>query len=289
MNRTFLSAFQREPSPFAIILGTNEIASAIAVHLCRSGWATVLLHDPLLPVTRRAMAFHDALFDDRTMVEEIRGERADTAREIASIVGKPKCVAVTWLGFTDLLAFGSPLVLVDARLQKTEVTPNLRNLAAITVGLGPNFSVGSDCDIAVDTQSERCGAAIEAGPARAPAGRSRLAGDAAAARFVHADRNGLWHTPIEIGTRVFKGVVLGHLDELPVESPTDGIVRGIVRDGLDVPAGVELLEIDRYARRGSWTGMDERGCRIADATVKAIRVKVLERVAAIVSRTTLQH
>ena len=40
---------------------------------------------------------------------------------------------------------------------------------------------------------------------------------------------------------------------------------------------------------GSWTGMDERGSRIADATVKAIKVKVLELVAAIVSRTTLQH
>jgi hypothetical protein len=288
MNRTFLSAFQREPSPFAVILGTNETASAVAVYLCRAGWSTVLTHDSLLPVIRRAMAFHDALFDDRAMVEEIRGERADTPREIANVVGKPKCVAVTWLGLTDLLAFGSPLVLVDARMQKTEFTPNLRNLAAITVGLGPNFLVGSNCDIAVDTQSKRCGTATEAAPARAPAGRSRPAGGAGIERFVHADRNGRWHTPIEIGTRVFKGVVLGFLDELPVRSPTDGIVCGIVRDGLDVPAGVELLEIDRYARRGSWTGMDQRGCQIADATIKAIKIKVLELVAAIVSRTTLQ-
>jgi hypothetical protein len=83
--------------------------------------------------------------------------------------------------------------------------------------------------------------------------------------------------------------VLGHLDELPVRSPADGIVRGIVRGGLDVPAGVELFEIDRYARRASWIGMDQQSCRIADATVKAIKVKVLELVATIVRRTTRQH
>src|SRR5262245_23864536 len=127
MNRTFLSAFERAPSPFAIILGTNETASAVAVHLCRSGWSTVLTHDPLLPVVRRAMAFHDALFDDRAVVEEIHGERADTPREIADVAGKPKCVAVTWLGLADLLAFGSPLVLVDARMQTPDVVPNLRH------------------------------------------------------------------------------------------------------------------------------------------------------------------
>jgi xanthine dehydrogenase accessory factor len=287
MNRTFLSAFERTPLPFAIVLGTNEIASAVAVHLCRSGWATVLTHDPLLPVIRRSMAFHDALFEDCARVEEIRGERADTPREIVEVVGRPKRVAVTWLGLTDLLAFGLPFVLVDARMQKTEVTPNLRNLAAITVGLGPNFSVGSDCDIAVDTQSERFGAAMEA-PGRAPASRSRLVGSVVAERFVHTNRNGLWHTPVEIGTRVFKGVVLGYLDEMPVQSPADGVVCGIVRDGLDVPAGVELFEIDRYARRRSWIGMNQRGCRIADATVKAVKIRVLELVAEIVRRTTLQ-
>jgi hypothetical protein len=286
MTPAFLSAYQREPSPFAIILGTNEIASAVAVHLCRSGWSTVLLHDPLLPVIRRAMSFHDALFDDRAVVEEIRGERADTASEIASIVDKPKRVAVSWLGLSDLLAFGSPLVLVDARMHKDQVTPNLRNLAGITVGLGPYFLAGSNCDIAVETQSEQRG--VEANQSAAADGRSCLS-RAGLERFVCSDRSGRWHTPIEIGTRVFKGVVLGHLDELPVPSPTDGIVRGIVRDGLDVPAGVELLEIDRYGRRALWTGMDERGCRIADATAKAIKIKVLDLVAAVVRRTSLQH
>jgi hypothetical protein len=289
MTQAFLSAFRSDPSPFAIILGANEIASAVAVHLRRIGWSVLLSHDPLLPVIRRAMAFHDALFDDRPMVEEIRGERVETAREIADAVDAPNCVAVTWLGLADLLAFGAPLVLVDARMQKHHVIPDLRNLAGITVGLGPNFAVGTNCDIAVETQPERCGVVIKAGRTRAPDGRSRLLGGVGAERFVYSDQIGRWHTPVESGTRVFKGVVLGYLDRLPVRSPIDGVVRGIARDGLDVPAYVKLLEIDPRGRHASWTGIDEHGRRIAEATVSAIKVKVAQLAAAILRSTTLLH
>jgi xanthine dehydrogenase accessory factor len=289
MTQAFLSAFRSDPSPFAIILGTNEIASAVAVHLRRIGWSVVLSHDPLLPVIRRAMAFHDALFDDRPMVEEIGGERAEMAREIAAVVDTPDRVAVTWLGLADLLAFGSPLVLIDARMQKHEVIPDLRNLAGITVGLGPNFVVGANCDIAVETQPAQCGVVVKAGRTRAADGRSRLLGGVGAERFVYSDQMGRWHTPIEIGTRVFKGVLLGHLDRLPVRSPIDGVVRGIVRDGLDVPAYVKLLEIDPRGREASWTGIDERGHSIAEATIGAIKVQVMQLAGTFLRGSTLLH
>jgi xanthine dehydrogenase accessory factor len=289
MTQAFLSAFRSDPSPFAIILGTNEIASAVAVHLRRIGWSVVLSHDPLLPVIRRAMAFHDALFDDHSTVEEIRGERVETAREIAHAVDAPNCVAVTWLGLADLLALGSPLVLVDARMQKHHVIPDLRNLAGITVGLGPNFMVGTNCDMAVETRPAQCGLVIKAGRTQASDGRSRLLGGVGAERFVYSDQIGRWHTPVEIGTRVFKGVVLGYLDRLPVRAPIDGVVRGIARDGLSVPAYVKLLEIDPRGRDASWTGIDEHGRRIADATVKAIKVTVMQLAAAILRGATLLH
>jgi xanthine dehydrogenase accessory factor len=289
MTQAFLSALRSAPSPFAIILGTNEIASAVAVHLRRIGWSVVLSHDPLLPVIRRAMAFHDALFDDHSMVEEILGERVETAWEIADVVDVPDRVAVTWLGLADLLALGSPLVLVDARMQKNHAVPDLRNLAGITIGLGPNFVVGTNCDIAVETQPGQCGVVIRAGRTRAPDGRSRLLGGIGAERFVYSDQMGRWRTPVEIGTRVFRGVVLGYLDRLPVRAPIDGVVRGIVRDGLDVPAYVKLLEIDPRGRDAAWTGIDERGRSIAEATISAIKVKVAQLAAAVLRGSTLLH
>lgn len=81
---------------------------------------------------------------------------------------------------------------------------------------------------------------------------------------------------IEIGMRVFKGFVVGHLDDCVVQAPIDGLVRGIVRDATRVPANVKLLEIDPRGRRARWTGMDERGRAIAEATLRAIRLHVAQ-------------
>ncbi len=174
-------------------------------------------------------------------------------------------------------------------MHKHHVIPDLRNLARIAVGLGPNFVVGKNCDIAVETQPGQCGLVIKAGRTRAPDGRARLLGGIGAERFVYSDQVGRWHTPVEIGTRIFKGVVLGYLDRLPVRAPIDGVVRGIARDGLDVPANVKLLEIDPRGRRASWTGIDEHGQCIAEATVKAIRGKVTQLAAAVLRGATLLH
>jgi hypothetical protein len=47
-------------------------------------------------------------------------------------------------------------------------------------------------------------------------------------------------------------------------------LRGIVRDGSEVPAGVKLLEIDPRGRHAQWTGIDDRGRTIAKAVMTAI-------------------
>ena len=94
---------------------------------------------------------------------------------------------------------------------------------------------------------------------------------AGAERFVYSQLAGRWRTAIEIGTRVYKDLVLGHLSDAPVAAPRDGVLRGIVRDGSEVMAGVKLLEIDPRGRLAQWTGIDERGRAIASATLTIVQ------------------
>ena len=260
--------------PPAFVLGTNEIASAVAVYLHKAGWPVILSHDPHPPVIRRGMAFHDCLFGDSMVVEGVVGESAETSRQIADILTRPDRVAVTALHLTDLLAAVSPHVLVDARMQKHSVTPSLRHVARITVGLGPNFLVGVNCDIAVETRPARSGTLVTLGATDKADGIAGELGGYGAERFVYAQRSGRWHTAVDIGVRVFKGFVLGHLAGEPIEAPLDGQLRGIVRDGALVPQGVKLLEIDPRGRKARWTGIDDRGRVIAEATLRAIKFRM---------------
>ena len=262
---------------FAVVLGTNEIASAIGIHLSRAGYCVVLSHDPDPPVIRRKMAFHDALFGDIARVEEFVAERVENGMQVHKALRRQSQLLVTWLGLLDLLPVRHIDLLIDARLQKGRITPDLRRLAKLTIGLGPGFSSGFNCDVAVETRPGKIGIVTDQRWTDVADGVASSLGNVGAERFVYSRFAGRWHTPVEIGTRIYKDFVLGHLSGIPVLAPRDGILRGIARDGSEVPAGVKLLEIDPRGRHAQWTGTDERGRAIAKATLRAIEARTSER------------
>ncbi|ABQ37876.1 hypothetical protein BBta_5936 [Bradyrhizobium sp. BTAi1] len=262
---------------FAVVLGTNEVASAIGVHLHREGFCVVLSHDPNPPVMRRKMAFHDALFGDTARVENVIGERIESTMDVFKALGCPQHVLVTWLGLSDLLPVRSIDVLIDARMQTREVTPNLRGMTRLSIGLGPGFSPSANCDVAIETRQDRLGQIVREGWTSAQDDGGALGG-VGIERLVHSPHDGRWHTPVEIGTRIYKGFVVGHLSGVPVTAPYDGILRGIVRDGCDVAAGVALAEIDPRGRHAQWTGIDAQGQALAQATLAAIRLHAADRI-----------
>ncbi|MGO9846490.1 MAG: xanthine dehydrogenase [Methylocella sp.] len=266
------SGRQRPTTPLAVILGTNEIASAVAVNLYRSGYFVVLSHDPLPPVIRRKMAFHDVLFDDPVTIAGVEAWRADNGLAILSRLGRSRGVIITELGLLDLIVLRTLDILVDARMQKYQVTPDLRRLARFTIGLGPGFTAGTNCEFAIETHPSKSGRILQQGSTDTADRISRRLGGSGAERFVYSAVPGRWHTPLEIGTRIFKDFIVGHLGGDVIRAPFDGILRGVVRDGTEVPDGVKLLEVDPRGRKASWTGIDSRGKTIANAVTKAISI-----------------
>jgi hypothetical protein len=277
MSKAGQNLFSFQTRHLAVVMGTNEIASAVAVALIRAGYPTVMSHDPYPPVIRRGMAFHDALYDDYVELGGIVGRRAESLLEIASVVARKKSVAVSPLSLTDLLALRVADVLVDARMQKHRITPDFRGLARITVGLGPKFVVGGNCDIAVETRPAHTGALVETGTTEEPDGEARLLGGVGRERFVYSGRAGVWRTPVDIGMWVPKGFLIGRHEGAPVLAPLDGHVRGVARDSAFAPEGVKLLEIDPRGRAESCRGADERGRTIAAATLKAVKLETARR------------
>jgi len=259
------------PKPLALVLGTNEIASAVAAKLNQARFAIVLCHDAFPPVIRRGMAFHDVLYGEPRDIDGVTGSRAEGVADVVRIHREPNRVAVTAMHLTDIIAFRYPAVIVDARMQKHLVTPDLRGVAGVAVGIGPRFAIGHNCDVAIETHPCDTGAILSQGTTRNADGKARDLGGAGRERFVYSDQEAVWHTPLEVGTRVYKGLQLGSLGGTPVLAPLDGALRGIARDGVRVPANVKLLEIDPRGRHAAWTGIDERGQAIAASALSAIQ------------------
>ena len=186
----------RQRCPFVVVLGTNGIASAVSVGLHRDGCSVALLHDPSPPVIRRGMAFHDVLYDDPCILEGITGRRADDWPEVLGALDAPNAVAVTRLALSDLIACRAIDVLVDGRMQKHTMTPDLRHLAGIPVGLGPGFHVGSNCDVAIETHPAKCGKLVEVGATDLADGVPSPLGEVGRERFAYAPVTGRWRTAL---------------------------------------------------------------------------------------------
>jgi hypothetical protein len=154
----------------------------------------------------------------------------------------------------------------DAENQEAAI-PFLRRYTVFNVSRGRLFECGYASQRWLTFRPEHCFVHAPGLPER----EIVPLGDVGAERFVYSPFAGRWRTPIEIGTRVYKDLVLGHLSDVPVAAPRDGILRGIVRDGSEIAAGVKLVEIDPRGRHAQWTGIDERGRAIAIATLAAAR------------------
>lgn len=233
---------------FAVVLGTGEIASAIGVHLHRMGWSVALSHDPETPVLRRGMAFYDALFGDRVVLDGVGGRHGATSVEIRNILRTSSVVAVTPLDLMNLIVIDQLDVLVDARLRHGQTKPDLRWLAGVSLGIGAGYYSTGNCDIAIGLLPEELGAG----------------------HFVHAPLAGYWHTPIEPGMRVYKNLAIGKIGGLTVRAPCDGTVLGILRDGLRATADTKLLDIDPRPRQAQCSGIDRRGHAAGKATAAAV-------------------
>src|SRR5258707_7027565 len=89
-------------------------------------------------------------------------------------------------------------------------------------------------------------------------------------RVVRATAAGAFRAQVRIGDIVIPGQVLGLVGTTPVTATIAGLLRGLIADGIEVPAGIKIGDIDP---RGP--GIDP--ARISDKA-RAVAAGVLEAV-----------
>ncbi|MBU0726211.1 MAG: xanthine dehydrogenase [Alphaproteobacteria bacterium] len=259
-----------KPDPALLIRGSGEVGSAIALALFRGGYRPVVQDDPAPATLRRGMAFSDALFDGRALLDGVPACRVDGLDDLRETVQAGQAIPVTALPVADLLAAQDWDVLVDARLRKRSVPEDQRGLAGLTIGLGPNFVAGGTVDIAIETSWEALGTIIRKGPTLPLRGEPRPIGGVGRDRNVYAMQGGVVQTTHHIGDLVSEGDVLGEIEGAPFIAPLPGLLRGLVRSGVRVDKGAKLAEIDPRGSTGHCFGVGERPARLAAEVLKLI-------------------
>ncbi|WP_127088145.1 hypothetical protein [Aquabacter cavernae] len=256
--------------PIAVVLGTNDVASAVGRALFLAGYGVVLSRDPAQPVLRRTMAYDVALDTGIAELDGVKARAADSLVDILNACTDRQAICVTIMELGELLCLGLIDVLVDARMRMRSLKVDIRPFARATVGLGPGFSAGRHVDVAIETAPEAIGV-LRAGATLAAHGRSTPLSGAGRERFARAEGAGLWLTAHAIGDQVAAAEVVGWCGEAPVQAPMAGHLRGLVRGGTQVPEGLKLLEVDpAVGGPSSWLGLAERPRRIADAVLEAL-------------------
>jgi len=255
-----------EPKP-VLILGTDDVASAVGHALATAGIRSVLARDPDLPVLRRAMSFDDAVEYGFAELEGLTAYASGTPLLFASI----GLLSVTIQHPEALLDPNLIEGVIDARMRRHEPKRDLRGSLAFAIGLGPGFIAGTNVDIAIETAPEATGRILRRGETIPAHGKSAPIAGIGRKRFAYAPRAGLWWTHRVIGEAIDAGAVVGLCAGTQVRAPLAGFLRGLIRPGSEAPAGIRLLEVDPRATRAQCFGIPRRAAVIARATLTALR------------------
>lgn len=254
--------------PLALIKGAGDLATGVGLRLHRAGFGVVMTEIAQPTPVRRTVAFAEAVYDGAAVVEGVEAVLAEDRHDVETVLrsGKipvlvdPKAVCREWL---------QPLVLVDAIIAKRNLGTTIGDAPAV-IALGPGFVAGRDCHAVVETmRGHTLGRVLWEGEALPNTGVPGEIGGKGAERVLRAPGPGVFRATAEIGDQVVKGQVVGYVGDLPLVSNLDGVLRGLLRSGLEVTQGFKMGDVDPRAERANCFTASDKSLAIAGGVLEA--------------------
>lgn len=224
---------------WVFVRGAGDIATGVIVRLIKCGFAVAALEVPAPSAIRRTVSLCEAVYDGVCTVEGVRAQLTskllETFTGTVPLLIDPQC---------EILRSVEPAALVDAIVAKRNLGTNL-HMASATVALGPGFLAGTDVRAVVETKrGHHLGRVIWDGPAMPNTGVPGMVGAYDVERVIRAPVDGNVHILLDIGSKVEKGEALAMIGATPVLSQLSGVVRGMIREGFCVFAGMKMADVD---------------------------------------------
>lgn len=226
-----------------VVRGGGDLATGTICRLHQSGYKVISLEIEEPTVIRRSVSVAQCVFSKKIKIEGIQAVLAyshQEALELASCGIIP--VLIDPEGFT--IEKVQPFVVVDAILAKKNMGTKI-DWAPIVIGLGPGFTAGRDVHAVVETKrGHHLGRVYYEGEALPNTGIPGEIGGASTDRIVRATAEGIFKPVRKIGDWVLKGENLGFIEGIPVPSPLQGVLRGLINSGIVVTNKMKIGDVD---------------------------------------------
>ena len=274
------------PRTLIVVRGAGDLATGTIIKLVKSGYAVIALETETPAAIRRTVSFSEAVYAGKQQVEDVSSVLARTPQEAYEIArrGIP-AILVDPEG--DSIGLLHPAAVIDAILAKKNLGTH-REMAPVTIALGPGFSAGTDVDVVVETKrGHDLGRLIYEGTAAPNTGIPGVIAGYGAERVMHAPASGILHVKAQIADIVEKGAVIAVIEPeqtmreahrengksaapctegVPVYASLSGLLRGLIRDGYPVTTGMKIADIDPRAneRENCYKISDKARCIAGD-------------------------
>ncbi|MBM6820834.1 MULTISPECIES: selenium-dependent molybdenum cofactor biosynthesis protein YqeB [Clostridium] len=252
-----------------LIKGAGDLATGIAYRLKKSGFDIVMTEIDKPTTVRRTVAFSQAVFDNEIVIEGIKGVKVNNINEIYKEINQGN-IPIIIDEKAEIIKELRPDVVVDAIIAKKNLGTNIKD-APIVIGVGPGFEAKVDCHLVVETKrGHYLGKVIEEGSAIPNTGVPGNIGGYTKERIIRASSNGKIKPVVSIGDFVKKGDVVAYVDGVEVLAQIDGIVRGMLQEGIEVFKGMKSGDIDPRCEKDHCFTISDKGRSIGGGVLEAI-------------------
>ena len=252
-----------------IIKGAGDLATGIAYRLKKSGFNIVMTEINNPTTVRRTVAFSQAIFDNEIIIEGIKGVKVNNINEVYKEIDKGN-IPIIIDEKAEIIKELKPDVVVDAIIAKKNLGTSIDD-APIVIGVGPGFKAKVDCHLVVETKrGHYLGKVIEEGSAIPNTGVPGNIGGYTKERIIRATSSGRIKPVAKIGDFVKKGDIVAYIDGVEVLAQIDGIVRGMLQEGIEVFEGMKSGDIDPRCEKDHCFTISDKARSIGGGVLEAI-------------------
>lgn len=259
-----------------VVKGGGDIASGIIQKLHRTGFRVLVLETEKPTSIRRTVCFSEAVYDGKMEIEGITSVHAKGIQEIYDAWSKD-CIPVVVDPEGTYISRLNPIAVVDAIIAKKN-TGMKKDAAPVTIAVGPGFEAGKDVHIVIESnRGHNLGRLIFNGFAQPNTMEPGSIDGFTFERVLYSPDKGIFAANHKIGDFVKEGDVIGYVNDKGVIAKLDGVVRGLIREGVYVAEAQKIGDVDPRNDTEYCYTISDKARAVGGAVLEAVLISINAR------------